>query len=330
MKKAAMIIPALALLLLGAHGLRQGDLGLAAAFALLAGLFPGRRAWVRPVAVAALLWGGWLWAGGTVDFLRFRQAFGFPWIRLAVIMGAILLFNALALWVLVSRAGREFFHERTEQAMPRAAVMILVCAGLAVARAKVPFPILLADRYLPGWGWLEIFLLGFYGQWPIRPHGFPKGTQNGQAPHLGTLFRNLFPATCPRPAWHGAHAHDRLSASAGARPDRGRAFVSRWRPVHGHPVFRDHPARGTGLVQPPVLHRRMGRRHEPVGWATSAGRRFAATLPGRAGCDPGPLRGRCPGAAGHGRFRDQRCHPGRNFWPDWRRRHGFLSRASAG
>ena len=191
MKKAMMIIPALALLLLGAHGLRQGDLGLAAAFVLLAGLFPARRAWVRPVAVAALLWGGWIWADGTVDFIRFRQAFGFPWTRLAAIMGAIVLFNALALWLLVSRAGREFFREQAGEAVPRAAVMILVCAGLAMATAKVPFPILLADRYLPGWGWLEIFLLGFYGQWLFGLMAAPGG-HRALRPRIWGLFSAVF------------------------------------------------------------------------------------------------------------------------------------------
>ena len=191
MKKAALIIPALALLLLGSHGLRQGDFGLAGAFAAMAGLLFTRRAWVRLAAVAALLWGGWIWAEATVDFVRFRQAFGLPWTRLALIMGAILLFNAMALWVLVSRAGREFFHRQTEQAVPRAAVMVLVCAGLAAASARVPIPILLADRYLPGWGWLEIFLLGLYAQWIFGLMADPKGHRKYR-PRMWGLFSAVF------------------------------------------------------------------------------------------------------------------------------------------
>jgi ferredoxin len=126
-----------------------------------------------------------------VDLIRFRQAFGLPWTRLALIMSAIVIFNVVALWVLVRHMGREFFQNRAEQAVPRATVMILVCIGLATARAKVPFPILLADRYLPGWGWLEIFLLGFYGQWVFGLMASPKGHRTHR-PHIWGLFSAVF------------------------------------------------------------------------------------------------------------------------------------------
>lgn len=42
----------------------------------------------------------------------------------------------------------------------------IVTAGLlAMIRAKSPFPILLADRFLPGSGWIEIAALGGYAAW---------------------------------------------------------------------------------------------------------------------------------------------------------------------
>ena len=85
-KKLVLAIPILALLLLGAHALRQGDLGLTAAFAIMAGLMATRQAWVRMAAIAALIWGGYIWANATVDFIGFRLAVDLPWQRLAGIM----------------------------------------------------------------------------------------------------------------------------------------------------------------------------------------------------------------------------------------------------
>ena len=191
MKKAAVIIPALALLLLGSHGLRQGDYGQAASLAIMAGLVLRHRPWACLATVAALLWAGWIWADAMVDIIRFRQAFDLPWTRLVLIMGTIVIFNGVALWVLVSRVGWEFFHGRAGQAVPRAVVLILVCVGLAVARAKVPFPILLADRYLPGWGWLEIFILALYAQWIFGLMVDPGGHRKHR-PRIWGLFSAVF------------------------------------------------------------------------------------------------------------------------------------------
>lgn len=185
-----IILPALALLLLGAHGLRQSDFGLCAAFALLAGLLFTRQSWVRWAAVVALLWGGYVWADATVNFISFRQAFDLPWKRLAGIIAGVILFDAASLMVLLSpRVGRRF--DRGEWGMPRAAIFVLTALGLALARYQVSFPILLADRYLPGWGWLEIFALAFYAQWLGGRMRLPKG-HRADRPRIWAFFSRIF------------------------------------------------------------------------------------------------------------------------------------------
>lgn len=191
MKKFVIAIPIFALLLLGAHFLRQGDLGQTAAFVLLCGLFFTRQAWVRLVAIAVLMWGGYIWAQTTVDFINFRQAMGLPWERLAYIMGGVILFDALALWILARRSCDEFFHKNKRDALARTAIFILTTVGLALARTKVSFPILLADRYLPGWGWLEIALLAFYAQWIGAMMLTPKG-HGTIRPRMWGLFSAVF------------------------------------------------------------------------------------------------------------------------------------------
>lgn len=191
MKKYLIVIPVLALMLLGAHALRQGDLGLTAVFACLIGLFFTRQAWVRIVAIAVLMWGGYVWADATVDFIIFRQALGVPWERLAYIMGGVILFDAFGLWVLACRVCDDFFRKNKREAFARAAMFLLTVVGLAIARAKVSFPILLADRYLPGWGWLEIALLAFYAQWIGGMMLAPKAHRTIR-PRIWALFSAVF------------------------------------------------------------------------------------------------------------------------------------------
>lgn len=191
MKKALIAIPVLALMLLGAHALRQGDMGQAAAFVLLAGLMFTRQAWVHLVVVAALMWGGYIWADATIDFIRFRQALGFPWERLAWIMGGVIAFDALALLIMTTTTCREFLNRQHEHALPRAAMFVLTVFGLAVANSKVSFPILLVDRYLPAWGWLEIALLGLYAQWVGGAMLTPQGHLTAR-PRIWALFSAVF------------------------------------------------------------------------------------------------------------------------------------------
>ena len=186
-----LIVPALSLLLLSAHALRQGDYGLSASFAALAGLLFTRQAWVRMLVVAALLWGGYVWANATVEFISFRQAFGFPWQRLACIMAGVILLDGLALAVMLGNRMRAYFSEGAGWAMPRAALFVLIALGLAMVRGMTPFPILLADRYLAGWGALEIFGLAFYGQWIGNLMLSPKGHRITR-PRIWGFFSVLF------------------------------------------------------------------------------------------------------------------------------------------
>lgn len=191
MKSYRLIPPVATLFLLGAHGLRQGDFGLLASLAILAGLLLARRAWARPVAVAAFLWGGIIWTQTAVDLVRFRMALDLPWERLAWIMGGGILLDGLALVLLLGRGLDDWFDRERTWARPRAAIFLLTVIGLAVARSKADFPILLADRYLPGWGWLEIFLLGCYAQWIGARMRTPKGHRTVR-PRIWALFSAVF------------------------------------------------------------------------------------------------------------------------------------------
>lgn len=100
-------LPALfALLMLGAHFLRAGQTPLVLlALVLLVPLFiprPWAQASVRwPLALGALVWLGTL--AGSV---RQRLAFDEPWLRLALILGAVAAFTAWAAWLLREEKGQ--------------------------------------------------------------------------------------------------------------------------------------------------------------------------------------------------------------------------------
>jgi hypothetical protein len=92
----------LALLMLGALSLRLG-LGFLAAvpltLLLMALLFiPGT---IPQMIVSAVVWGGSIaWVGMAWLRIQLRLAEGLPWMRLAIIFGAVALFTAWAAWLL--------------------------------------------------------------------------------------------------------------------------------------------------------------------------------------------------------------------------------------
>lgn len=189
----ARLLPVLlSLLLLAAHALRRGEWGLTAAFVLLAALAFSRRSFARPVLAAALAWGLLLWAQTTKNLLAFRIMAGMPWERLLYIMGGVMALTALGLTLLLTaRRLRDWFGKNPERASPQAAAFILTAALLGIARAKSPLPVLLADRFWPGSGWLEIFLLALYAAWAAGALGDPKNARRLR-PMLWAFFSAVF------------------------------------------------------------------------------------------------------------------------------------------
>ncbi|MCU0592799.1 MAG: 4Fe-4S binding protein [Desulfobacterales bacterium] len=160
-----VILPLLSLVLLSGHFLRFGNSGLCLSVAALAALAATRRAWVRIALMAFLAAGLAVWAGTWADFLAIRLAAGRPWLRMNIIMAAVVALNVLSLVWLVRAGGRVFFNRNPEQAATSGGTFILTAVLAGVVRETVGFPILMLDRFYPGWGWLEILALGVYAAW---------------------------------------------------------------------------------------------------------------------------------------------------------------------
>jgi len=152
-------------LLLAAHALRRGDWALCAALLALPLLLLTRRGAARLIAAFALVLGAALWVDAGLGFVRLRMALGQDWLRLAFILSGVTVVSLGAgLWMLGRRA-QELFPRGREAEVPQAVAFGLTVALLVVARAKASVPLLLVDRFLPGWGWLEILALALYAAW---------------------------------------------------------------------------------------------------------------------------------------------------------------------
>jgi hypothetical protein len=97
----------LSLLLLGAHFLRDGATAFVAAGLALGALLFVRRPWAARVVQVALVAGCLEWLRTLMVIALQRQHAGLPWLRMALILGAVAALAALAAWLLQTpRLGR--------------------------------------------------------------------------------------------------------------------------------------------------------------------------------------------------------------------------------
>ncbi|MBI5240745.1 MAG: hypothetical protein HY926_09755 [Elusimicrobia bacterium] len=98
------MLPGLSLLLLAAHWLHGGSAAAAAAMLLLIGLLAVRKPWASRTLQLVLAAGALEWLRTLASLVQQRQAQGEPYLRLAVILGAVALVTALS--ILPLRRGR--------------------------------------------------------------------------------------------------------------------------------------------------------------------------------------------------------------------------------
>jgi polyferredoxin len=165
MTAAGVGLQLLGLLVFAAHSLRLGNLGLAASTLALLGLLASRQGYARLVIGPALLAMGLVFANAAQEMVFFRLAAGLPWGRLTAIMAGVVAVCAAGGLFALSPRGKGFYRRGSTATVAQAAAFWLAAGLLAVARAKVSFPIMLADRFFPGWGLLEVTALAGYAAW---------------------------------------------------------------------------------------------------------------------------------------------------------------------
>lgn len=149
----------LAAALMGAHFLRGQGPWAAAGFALLPCLYLLRRRWVLTAMRGLLIAGALEWARVAWGLAQMRIAFGEPWTRLGLILGAVAAVSLLAAWPLGGERLRRDFPRGEKSAGVSAAAFLLTYVLLVSVRWKAGADMLLAERFLPGSFWIETALL---------------------------------------------------------------------------------------------------------------------------------------------------------------------------
>ena len=111
MRAFLLLLPAgLSALVLGAHFLRRGDMGLVVVCLVLLGLLFVRRLWAARLVQLALLAGALEWLRTLAALLPVRRAAGEPWARLVAILGGVALLALLGAALFETRRLRERYR----------------------------------------------------------------------------------------------------------------------------------------------------------------------------------------------------------------------------
>ena len=103
-------IPAvIALLLLGAHFFRGGNVILAAVCGLLPFLLVVRRRIALRIVQFALAAGVPIWVHTIMVLTWMRMEMGAPWLRMLLILSSVALFTGLCVWLLNAKAVKRYF-----------------------------------------------------------------------------------------------------------------------------------------------------------------------------------------------------------------------------
>ncbi len=161
----ALIPVILSYLLMAAHFLRGGH-------PLVAYLLVGaplllliKKKWVMRVVQLGLLYGVYVWADTAILLVRIRAAHGMPATRLGIILGSVALFTLLGAAILQLKRIRRRYESDTQNVTPPLAAFLTTFALLAIVHVKPNLILLMAERFSPGAGWVEIVLLSLYAGW---------------------------------------------------------------------------------------------------------------------------------------------------------------------
>lgn len=161
---ACALLVALSALLLAAHFLRAGETGLVVVSLLSPALLYVGRVWAVRVLQFLLLAGALEWLVTAVEVHEVRASVGEPWFRMALIVGAVVVFtvfSAVALQLILPRGGQGEERRGTPVAVPFAAFLVTAVL-LGVVQVNLDLQALLLERFWESGGWFELFALSLY------------------------------------------------------------------------------------------------------------------------------------------------------------------------
>jgi NAD-dependent dihydropyrimidine dehydrogenase PreA subunit len=155
--------PILSSLLLGAHFLRSGGLGPALAAGLIPALLLIRQRWSTQVVGILMIAAGAEWVRTLGGIAALRIQHDEPWLRMALILGTVVVVSWVAAWHLLRPEIRKRQPDANGTAWVSTAAFLLVAGLLGMVQYHVELDMLLLERFAPGFGWLEAMALAAYG-----------------------------------------------------------------------------------------------------------------------------------------------------------------------
>jgi len=167
--KLIFVLPVLSSIILAAHFSRiQNDkMSLfCLAFTLILLI---KKVWIRWIFQFYLIFGGLVWMERALFLRGVRIEEGRSWIRLVFILGAVALLAFYSAWLLNRPKVRTLYisasQDEKQAAIPAFLAFCITGLLLGMVHIQVSPPILLAERFLPGTGVIEIALLALYAAW---------------------------------------------------------------------------------------------------------------------------------------------------------------------
>ncbi|BBB33642.1 4Fe-4S ferredoxin [Thermotomaculum hydrothermale] len=121
-----------------------------------------KREWVKKVTLVFLILGFFEWIRTTYILTMVRIQIHQPFIRMIIILVTVAILTLISGLVFKTERLKKRYSQNSNTASMSAWAFILTSLVLFIASIKTPIKILLADRFLPGAGGIEILLLATY------------------------------------------------------------------------------------------------------------------------------------------------------------------------
>ena len=166
------------LALLGAHFFRASAYGLLACCVGVFLLHCGHAQWKRYAVSFFLLWGAIEWGATAYTLAQIRIQAGLPWLRAACILWGVACvtgLGAVALYRQQRRTVGENAHTRLKGIVFTGSFCALYYLALAA-----PIPLLLLERFAPGWGEAQVLFISWYSVFALALLLSPKRSRKGR------------------------------------------------------------------------------------------------------------------------------------------------------
>lgn len=149
-------------MMVSAHFLRGGAIGIMLMFLSAPLLLLLKRNWVVKVVSILLFLSSLIWMSTILDIWMMRQERGEPATRMLIILSSVVLFTAGSALVFKTKKMKERYAANKDAALPGVMAFLLTFITLMYFTINVEPPVLLFERFMLGGGCFEAFWLAVY------------------------------------------------------------------------------------------------------------------------------------------------------------------------